>query len=61
MCNRIQSVPLALTSWLQDPTAGGQRCRWQFPGSDLLPLKWSDLRYVSDIKEDSNAKEAIQA
>src|SRR5262249_25234095 len=25
------------------------------------PLKWSDLRYVSDIKEDCNGKEAIQA
>jgi hypothetical protein len=24
-------------------------------------MKWSDLRYVSDVKEDSNAKEAIQA
>src|SRR5262249_3597806 len=25
------------------------------------PLKWSDLRYVFDIKEDCNGKEAIQA
>jgi hypothetical protein len=24
-------------------------------------LKWSDLRYVFDIKEDCNGKEAIQA
>jgi len=24
-------------------------------------LKWSDLRYVFDIKEDRNGKEAIQA
>ena len=28
---------------------------------DPPPLKWSDLRYVSDIKEDCNGKEAIQA
>ena len=28
---------------------------------DPPPLKWSDLRYVFDIKEDSNGKEAIQA
>jgi hypothetical protein len=25
------------------------------------PLKWSDLRYVFDIKEDCNGEEAIQA
>ena len=30
-------------------------------GSDPPPLKWSDLRYVSDIQEDCNGKEAIQA
>ena len=29
--------------------------------SDPPPLKWSDLRYVFDIKEDCNGKEAIQA
>ena len=28
---------------------------------DPPPLKWSDLRYVFDIKEDCNDKEAIQA
>ena len=28
---------------------------------DPPPLKWSDLRYVFDIKEDCNGKEAIQA
>jgi hypothetical protein len=31
------------------------------PVSDPPPLKWSDLRYVFDIKEDCNGKEAIQA
>jgi hypothetical protein len=30
-------------------------------GVDPPPLKWSDLRYVFDIKEDCNGKEAIQA
>ena len=28
---------------------------------DPPPLEWSDLRYVFDIKEDCNGKEAIQA
>src|SRR6516225_11760337 len=27
---------------------------------DPPPLKWSDLRYVFDIQEDCNGKEAIQ-
>jgi len=30
-------------------------------GSDPPPLKWSDLRYVFDIQENCNGKEAIQA
>jgi len=30
-------------------------------GNDPPPTKWSDLRYVFDIKEDCNGKEAIQA
>jgi hypothetical protein len=30
-------------------------------GDDPPPLKWSDLRYVFDIQEDCNGKEAIQA
>src|SRR6476620_593468 len=28
---------------------------------DPPPLKWSDLRYVFDIQEDCNGKEALQA
>jgi hypothetical protein len=28
---------------------------------DPPPLRWSDLRYVFDIQEDCNGKEAIQA
>jgi hypothetical protein len=31
------------------------------PCGDPPPLKWSDLRYVFDIQEDCNGKEAIQA
>src|SRR5437588_479438 len=45
---------------------------WRVPGAaisaakrplpaDPPPLKWSDLRYVFDIKEDCNGKEALQA
>jgi hypothetical protein len=34
---------------------------WWRGGRDPPPLKWSDLRYVFDIKEDCNGKEAIQA
>src|SRR5262249_10296594 len=33
----------------------------QLSRTDPPPLKWSDLRYVFDIKEDCNGKEAIQA
>ena len=33
----------------------------QLGNIDPPPLKWSDLRYVFDIKEDCNDKEAIQA
>ena len=32
-----------------------------FLGVGVPPLKWSDLRYVFDIQEDCNGKEAIQA
>ena len=34
---------------------------WNAGVPDPPPLKWSDLRYVFDIKEDCNGKEAIQA
>ena len=41
----------------------GWKARRDEPGreGDPPPLKWSDLRYVFDIKEDCNGKEAIQA
>ena len=29
--------------------------------NDPPPMKWSDLRYVFDIKEDCNGPEALQA
>ena len=32
-----------------------------YGGGDPPPLKWSGLRYVFDIQEDCNGKEAIQA
>src|SRR5262245_12460981 len=35
--------------------------RQSAPTHDPPPTKWSDLRYVSEIKEDSNDKEALQA
>src|SRR5262249_48818475 len=34
---------------------------WASAVPDPPPLKWSDLRYVFDIQEDCNGKEAIQA
>jgi hypothetical protein len=34
------------------------QCRGE---ADPPPMKWSDLRYVFDIQEDCNGKEAIQA
>src|SRR5204863_1911741 len=40
-----------------DPKHWCERCS----SADPPPLKWSDLRYVFDIKEDCNGKEAIQA
>jgi hypothetical protein len=39
--------------------AGNENLEVQW--SDPPPLKWSDLRYVFDIKADCNGKEAIQA
>jgi hypothetical protein len=46
------------------PTASGiagTPSRVSSSAPDPPPLKWSDLRYVFDIKEDCNGKEAIQA
>ena len=39
----------------------GQQKRNIIHTSSTPPLKWSDLRYVFDIQEDCNGKEAIQA
>jgi len=38
-----------------------KRANVLFLALDPPPLKWSDLRYVFDIQEDCNGKEAIQA
>jgi hypothetical protein len=43
-----------------EPEAG-HSCRYCWCAADPPPLKWSDLRYVFDIQEDCNGKEAIQA
>jgi tripartite-type tricarboxylate transporter receptor subunit TctC len=43
------------------PGTIGQMTAEMFARSDPPPLKWSDLRYVFDIQEDCNGKEAIQA
>ena len=44
------------------PERGSMNGRTLLEGKvDPPPLKWSDLRYVFDIKEDCNDKEAIQA
>ena len=50
----------------QNPDSSGVPVQvWSSTGTDEStdppPLKWSDLRYVFDIKEDCNGKEAIQA
>src|SRR5262245_48751042 len=47
-------------AWSLGAQGHAQGCYHQAP-CEPPPLKWSDLRYVSDIKEDCNGKEAIQA
>jgi len=50
-----ETVAIDLTQWTTpDISKVGQ-------DPDPPPLKWSDLRYVSDIEEDGNGKEALQA
>ena len=48
--NRIRSVPLALASLLQDPTAGGRRCRWQFPGGRSKSASNHQSKVSCDIR-----------
>jgi len=43
------------------PTKAKLAARLAARPADPPPLKWSDLRYVFDIQEDCNGKEAIQA
>ena len=56
---------VSMSPALRDPRASpvGRRAMMcvTHTRSDPPPLKWSDLRYVFDIKEDCNGKEAIQA
>src|SRR5262249_43238349 len=42
-------------------TTDGGLMSYGIDPTDPPPLKWSDLRYVFDIQEDCNGKEAIQA
>jgi hypothetical protein len=54
---------LASISFAADWIAGSSFVDFQvvLVENDPPPLKWSDLRYVFDIQEDCNGKEAIQA
>jgi len=49
----VREAQIVIESW---------RCHYNtIRPHDPPPLKWSDLRYVFDIQEDCNGKEAIQA
>ena len=39
---------------------GDELTTYQFYSGDPPPLKWSDLRYVFDSREDHDGKEALQ-
>src|SRR2546421_9355487 len=52
-CSTISGCPKHFPGKFRRPSAA--------VATDPPPLKWSDLRYVFDIKEDCNGKEAIQA
>jgi hypothetical protein len=56
----ILSIALAI-ALMSVGLASGQIVDMNTFTCDPPPLKWSDLRYVFDIKEDRNGKEAIQA
>src|SRR5262249_27834871 len=59
------SCRLLFPHWMMMPVGKRLSRTWidtgNVSGSDPPPLKWSDLRYVFDIQEDCNGKEAIQA
>ena len=46
--------------WIGPESIPIQATRHFSVADDSLPFKWSDLKYVSDIKKDRNGKEAIQ-
>jgi hypothetical protein len=52
--NECQNITQKIAGSLNGGGWPGRTC-------DPPPLKWSDLRYVSDIEEDGNGKEALQA
>src|SRR5262249_22664138 len=58
ICSRCQ---LEAPVWLLPHALEAIKRLLQLNSRDPPPLKWSDLRYVFDIKEDCNGKEAIQA
>jgi hypothetical protein len=49
-------MPIAASMAMEPPKVGSVQIQ-----TDPSPLKWSDLRYVFDIKENCNSKEALQA
>ena len=57
---RICAGPNSRDYWQSDHGLGNANALPNTEG-DPPPLKWSDLRYVFDIQEDCNGKEAIQA
>jgi hypothetical protein len=73
----VEEVPGKADTWRNTPLGNelhlvlpevfmGFWDEWEVPEileeyGDPPPLKWSDLRYVFDIQEDCNGKEAIQA
>jgi hypothetical protein len=64
--SRIAARMIAFARYRHYGTHSGRCCRVarvsaRAGSRDPPPLKWSDLRYVFDIKEDCNGKEAIQA
>jgi hypothetical protein len=62
--NRLRLGPHSNCRTKSKPRLGGGQKKIppeRLRAGDPPPLKWSDLRYVFDIKEDRNGKEAIQA
>jgi hypothetical protein len=56
-----KNLEAALASGIKSVSNLADRLKKEAGTRDPPPLKWSDLRYVFDIQEDCNGKEAIQA